>query len=222
MVKRGFPEKARLVWNGSKPSRKEEERLSKELRAMNPKYAKHLPRWTPSSTSSGSSALYKSYDGPAFWNASSGAAGAKPTVAISNSAASHAGGGRYAEKAPSPLGGASVSTLYSTAGSTAGRGRGPGADGRVQHASTWDSSTSAGMPGLVINNARKRNSFDVHRRQGYEMAGSPGAPDHLPMIVLDHESFVERRDRIMAELQDARRSAEEEHRRILDKLTSFT
>ena len=84
----------------------------------------------------------------------------------------------------------------------------------------WDSSTSAGAPGLVMNNSRQRNSFDVHRKKNYELVPND---ELLPVMVLDRDSFIDRRERIMAELQDARRAAEDEHRRILDKLTtSFT
>ena len=99
------------------------------------------------------------------------------------------------------------------------------------NAKAWDSSTSAGMPGMIINNARKRNSFDIHRKNGYELDYNSNGHHHginndsnnqsLPIMVLDRESFIDRREKILSELQDARRAAEEEHRAILDKLTAI-
>ena len=312
MVMQRFPDKAHLVWDGSrssKPSRRDEQRLSSELRAMNPKYSRHLPRWTPtsaSSTSSSSSSLYKSFDGSLLSfaargggsgrNSSSDDGNMSPTKITSG--IDYTGGGRsnarvgpYANvrygsdrtatfssmNSPTRLNDASVSSSSSTWGTTGphmsstlptslgeasasssllsssfngkAKSRSSSAlstssrysygtssvNGRRQAASNathdrggvvpppnrpWDSSTSAGAPGLVMNNSRQRNSFDVHRKKNYELVPND---ELLPVMVLDRDSFIDRRERIMAELQDARRAAEDEHRRILDKLTtSFT
>ena len=66
---------------------------------------------------------------------------------------------------------------------------------------------------MVTNNVRKKNSFDIHKNvhKDYD----------LPLMVLDRESFMDRREAILSELNDARQAAEDEHRRILDKLTTI-